>query len=321
VDFFDTPTRVIHTAFVLGAGLGTRLKSLTAHRPKPLIPVANRPLITYAFDHLLGVGVERLVVNTHWRSEAYARAFPESNYRGAALSFSDEQPEVLDTAGGIWNVRDLLGGGTFVVYNGDILSDLPLAPAIRSHREQGNEVTMVLRSHGGPLQVACDLASGRVTDIGDRVDPAAGPRFLFSGIYLVNAEFTARIPPGTKIGVVPIFCEMIRAGAKLGGVVIDEGHWWDLGSRAHYLDVHRDLAFSQRAPWIDSSAQIAADAQILGFTAVGAGARIGAGAILRDCLIWDDAEVAAGARLERCIVTTGATARGAGTDLDFPETP
>ena len=137
---------MIRTAFVLGAGLGTRLKSLTSRRPKPLIPVANRPLITYAFDHLLGVGVERLVINTHWRAEAYRRAFPEPTYRGASLVFRDEQPEVLETAGGIWNVRDLLGDGTFAVYNGDILSDLPLESAFHEHADRGNEVTMILRS-------------------------------------------------------------------------------------------------------------------------------------------------------------------------------
>lgn len=318
MDFFsDQDFRVIRTAFVLGAGLGTRLKSLTARRPKPLIPVANRPLITYAFDHLLGVGVESFVVNTHWRSEAYAETFPEPVYGGAALAFRDEQPAVLETAGGIWNVRDLLGGGTFLVYNGDILSDLPLERALREHCDRGNEVTMILRSTGGPLQVAFDAASGRVTDIGDRVDAAASPRFLFSGIYVVSASFIARIPAATKISVVPIFCDMIRAGAKLGGVVIDEGHWWDLGSREHYLGVHRDLAHDQPAPWIDPSAQIAADAHILGVTAIGAGARVGAGAVLRDCLVWDGAEVAPGAQLDRCIVTTGARGEGAHADEDF----
>jgi mannose-1-phosphate guanylyltransferase len=308
---------LIRTAFVLGAGLGTRLKSLTARRPKPLIPVANRPLITYAFDHLLGVGVEHLVINTHWQSDAYGRAFPDGTYRGAALTFRDEQPAVLETAGGIWNVRDLLGGGTFLVYNGDILSDLPLEAAIRAHFDRGNEVTMVLRSSGGPLQVAFDAASGRVTDIGERVDPAAGPRFLFSGIYLVSADFIERIPAATKISVVPIFCDMIRAGAKLGGVVIDDGHWWDLGSREHYLDVHRDLAHDRPAPWIEPSANVASDVQVFGATAIGAGARVGAGAVLRDCLIWDGAQVAPGAQLERCIVTTGACAEGTHTDADF----
>jgi NDP-sugar pyrophosphorylase family protein len=314
VDFFPP---LIRTAFVLGAGLGTRLKSLTSHRPKPLIPVANRPLITHAFDHLLDAGVERLVVNTHWRSEAYAHAFPEAQYRGAPLTFRDEQPEVLETAGGIWNVRDLLGSDPFLVYNGDILSDLPLAPAFRAHFERGHEVTMILRSHGGPLQVGCDTASGRITDIGGRVDATAAPRFLFTGIYLVDPEFIARIPAATKISVVPIFCEMIRTGAKLSGVVIDDGHWWDLGSRESYLAVHRDLARSQPAPWIAAGAHLAPDAQIIGATAIGTRARIGAGAVLRDCLVWEDAEVAPGALLERCIVTSGACAQGTHTDQDF----
>ncbi|MDB6150449.1 MAG: sugar-phosphate nucleotidyltransferase, partial [Chthoniobacter sp.] len=70
---------MIRTAFVLGAGLGTRLKTLTARRPKPLIPVINRPLITYAFEHLRDVGVQRFVVNTHWRAEAYDSAFPSGH--------------------------------------------------------------------------------------------------------------------------------------------------------------------------------------------------------------------------------------------------
>lgn len=308
---------MIRTAFVLGAGLGTRLKSLTARRPKPLIPVANRPLITYAFDHLLGIGVERLVINTHWRSEAYARFFPEPVYRAAPLAFRDEQPEVLETAGGIWNVRDLLGAGTFLVYNGDILSDLPLESAVRAHFDTGNEVTMVLRSSGGPLQVALDAASGRVTDIGNRVDAAAAPRFLFTGIYLVNSAFIARIPAATKISVVPIFCDMIRAGAKLGGVVIDEGHWWDLGNREHYLAVHGALAAQQSAPWIHPTAEVAPTATISGATAIGPGVRIGEHASVNDSLVWEGAEIASGTLLNHCIVTDGQRVEGIHSHADF----
>ena len=309
--------RVIRTAFILGAGLGTRLKSLTARRPKPLIPVANRPLITYAFDHLLAAGVERLVINTHWRSEAYARSFPEPSYRGVPLVFRDEQPEVLETAGGIWNVRDLLGTGDFFVYNGDILSDLPLQPAIDAHFAARNEVTMVLRSSGGPLQVAFDAASGRVTDIGNRIDAAAGPRFLFTGIYLVNSDFIARIPAATKISVIPIFCEMIRTDAKLGGVVIDAGDWWDLGNREQYLAVHRAFARRQSAPWIDPTAEIAATATISGATEIGARARVGAQASLHDSLVWDGAEIASGTLLNHCIVTDGQHVEGIHSHADF----
>ena len=311
----------IRTAFILGAGLGTRLRPLTLRRPKPLIPVVNRPLITYAFHHLRGVGIERLIVNTHWQAERYAEFFADGNYAGADLHFRHEFPEVLETAGGIWNVRDLLRDEPFVVYNGDIFTDLPLAPALALHRENGHEVTMVLRSKDGPLQVACETASGRVTDISGLVEPGAGPRFLFTGIYVVSPEFLRRIPPATKISVVPIFCEMIREGAKLGGVVIDGGEWWDLGSREQYLDVHAVLAArlpdTMQPPWIDATAHLAPDARITGATAIAAGARIGAGARLHDCIVWENAEVAPGAVLTRCIVTRAARAEGTHTDHDI----
>jgi NDP-sugar pyrophosphorylase family protein len=98
----------VQKAFVLGAGLGERLRPLMAQLPKPLIPVFHRPLITYAFDHLLQVGIKDFVVNTHHIPEAYAQAFPDGSYRGSAISFRNESPVRLETAGGIANVRDLL---------------------------------------------------------------------------------------------------------------------------------------------------------------------------------------------------------------------
>ena len=216
-------------------------------------------------------------------------------------------------------MRDLLRDEAFIVYNGDIFTDLPLEPALRAHRDHGHEVTMVLRSKDGPLQVACDTASGRVTDLGGRVDPASDQRFLFTGIYVVSPEFIRRIPPGTKISVVPLFCDMIRSGAKLGGTVIDDGSWRDLGSREQYLAVHATLAQDGVRPgkWIHPTAQVAPDARLTGATAVAAGARIGAGAALHDCVVWENAEVAPGAELTRCIVTRAARAEGTHTDFDF----
>ncbi len=304
---------MISQAFVLGAGLGTRLKALTQHRPKPLIPIANRPLITYAFDHLLEAGVQRFVINTHWRAEEYARAFPDAKYRGFELMFREETPEVLETAGGIRNAADLLRGGAFWVYNGDILCTLPLEKALRTHHDAGNEVTLVLRSSGGPLQVTFDQASGRILDLGKRLNPASEAQFLFSGIYLVEPEFLRRIPRG-KISVVPVFCEMIRSGAKLGGVVVDEGEWFDLGTREQIFSVHQHLG---GGPWIHPEAEVAADAAVTGASAIGAGARVGSGAKVRDCIIWDGGFVAPEADLSRCIVVTGQTGTGEQCDQDI----
>ena len=97
----------IRTAFILGAGLGTRLRPLTEHCPKPLLPVGGRPLITYVMDHCLSIGVERFIVNTHHCADAYEKAFPGWNWRGKPILFRHE-PILLDTAGGLKNIENLL---------------------------------------------------------------------------------------------------------------------------------------------------------------------------------------------------------------------
>jgi NDP-sugar pyrophosphorylase family protein len=320
---------LIKNAFVLGAGLGTRLRSLTARRPKPLIPVCNRPLITFAFDHLINAGVTKLVVNTHHRHEIYAQFFPEKKYRDVPIFFRHEEV-LLETGGGIKNVEDLLGGDPFIVYNGDILTDLPVEKAVRHHIASGNEVTLVLRSSGGPLAISLDGESGRITDIGSRLHAGVAGKFLFTGVYVVSPQFLTRIPAREKISVVPIFLEMIRRGEKLGGIVLDEGDWWDLGTREQYLAVHRhifDFGFRisdfgktlecASPNWIHATASIAPTARILGATAIGAGAVVGENAELRDCIVWENAQIAAGSSLRNCIVTAGQRVEGTHADADF----
>jgi NDP-sugar pyrophosphorylase family protein len=306
---------MIKTAFVLGAGLGTRLRPLTEVLPKPLVPVCLKPLIAYGFDHLRAHGVERFVVNTHWLPKAWTQAFPEGRYGRSSIAFRHE-PEVLETAGGIKNVEDLLGGEPFIVYNGDILTDLPLAPVLAAHKAGGHEVTMVLRSSGGPLQVAFDSKSSRVTDIGGKLG-AKEPCFLFTGIYVVEPAFLARIPAGEKIGVVRIFLEMIRQRAALGGIVVDDGHWWDLGTREKYLDVHRHFAAIDGAPWIAHDAEISPYAEISGASAIDSRVKIGADCRVVDSILWPGAEIEAASILENCIVTGREPVCGAYLNRDF----
>jgi len=308
-------------AFVLGAGLGSRLKTLTERRPKPLIPVYGKPLITFAFDQLIAAGAREIVINTHHCHEAYQAAFPAGAYRGARLIFEHE-PVLLETAGGIKNVERHFGGKAFVVYNGDALTNLPLEKALAHHQGSGNEVTMVLRSRGEPLHVA--LEGGRVVDIAGRLGVTGCQRYLFSGIYIVEPEFLRRIPERTKISVIPLFMEMIKESGKLGGVVLDEGLWWTLETRETYLDVHAALAtgdfFGDGREWrtpVDKTARVAEDARLGGFAAVGAGAVIEEGAQVTDCILWEGARVLAGSELNRCIVTCGRTAAGRQTGSDF----
>jgi NDP-sugar pyrophosphorylase family protein len=143
------------------------------------------------------------------------------------------------------------------------------------------------------------------------------PAFLFTGIYLVEPAFLQRIPTGTKISVIPLFLDMIRQGAGLGGVVIDAGRWWDLGTREEVLRVHRALAAEEAGPALAAGCEVAASARLNAACAVGAGAVIGPGAVLEDTVVWPGAKVEAESKLSRCIVTSGQVVRGTHDNIDF----
>ena len=234
-------------AFVLGAGLGTRLRPLTERRPKPLVPLYGKPLITFGFDHLIANGITSFIVNTHHCPEAYDRLLPGAHYRRLPIEYRHE-PVLLDTGGGIKNVEPFVGNEPFVAYNGDILADFPLLPSIERHLRSGNLATLILRSSGGPLHV--QSRDGLVTDIrgklakdveqasrllcqtGNRdgrptpADPQpatpSDPSYLFTGITILSPEIFRHIPPGQVVSIIPIYLDLIRAGTKIGGDVVDD---------------------------------------------------------------------------------------------------
>jgi len=308
-------------AFVLGAGLGTRLRPLTERRPKPLVPLYGKPLITFAFDHLINSGITGFVVNTHHCPEAYAGHLGGGTYRGCPLAFRHE-PVLLDTGGGIKNVEDLIGQAPFVVYNGDVLADFPLRPAIESHLASGNIATLILRSFGGPLHVQC--RDGRVTDIRKSLGNSDDPSFLFTGISILSPDIFRHIPSGEILSIIPVYLDMIRAGIPVGAMIVDDGLWFDLGNRDTYLDAHvllRNGGLSYvREGWpqaVQDSAVVEPSAQLKGVCSIGAGARVGKDVVLEDSVLWENAIVEPGARLTRCIVRDGGTAGGPACGVDF----
>src|SRR6478752_3078279 len=123
---------MITQAFVLGAGLGLRLRPLTEDLPKPLVPIFGKPLITFALDHLIAAGVKDFVVNTHHLPERWVESLGRGSYRDRPVTLLHE-PVLLETGGGIKNAERHLQEQNFLVYGGDILTDLPLAPLIDEH--------------------------------------------------------------------------------------------------------------------------------------------------------------------------------------------
>ena len=130
-------------AMVLAAGLGTRLRPLTNLVPKPLVPVANRPLLEYTFALLAAAGVREAIVNAHHLADELERGLRALDAAGIALHVSRER-RILGTAGGLKRAEAFLGGGTFLLLNGDFLVDLDLRQVLEFHSQQHATATMVL---------------------------------------------------------------------------------------------------------------------------------------------------------------------------------
>jgi NDP-sugar pyrophosphorylase family protein len=310
---------MIAQAFVLGAGLGKRLQPLTEDLPKPLVPIFGKPLLTFALDHLIALGVESFVVNTHHLPEKFAGSLGESSYRERPLRLLHE-PVLLETGGGIKNAEPFLSAENFLVYSGDILTDLPLTPLLEEHFRARNEVTLALRTTGVARKVA--FHEGRILDIGNRRGHPGN--YDYANVSLWNRRAFDRFPRGEKISFVPVLADWIDAGGKIGGVVIENGDWFNLTSPAEYLAVHRSiLAENWRPDYItpnDWPIQIAPgaivhpSAQLRGATAIGSGCRVGAGVVLEDTILWPGAQITSHAQLKRCIVRTHRTAGGIQND-------
>jgi mannose-1-phosphate guanylyltransferase len=313
----------ITQAFVLGAGLGTRLRPLTDELPKPLIPIFQKPLITFALDHLMEFGVERFIINTHRLPESFEHVFQENSYAGHSVKLVNE-PVLLDTGGGIKNVQSLLATEPFIVYSGDILTDVDLEPLIEEHFRAQNDVTLGLRRNTG-LGAGVVARDGRIVGISNESNPTEN--FDYANVSVWNADIFRRIPSNQKVSFIPIITKWIRENGRIGGVVLDDGKWFNIGSRTEYLDVHRRILREDWKPhyvktrdWperIAKSAVVDASAELHGCSVVGEHCRVGAEAILEDTILWPDAQIASQTQLHSCIVRSQKRATGIHRDIDI----
>jgi len=312
----------IKQAFVLGAGLGTRLRPLTDDLPKPLVPIFQKPLITFGLDHLIDIGIGKFLINIHRLPQAFGEAFPQHNYAGVNLKFVNE-PVLLETGGGIKNLETDLGGEPFLTYSGDVLTDIRLQPLVEEHFNRGNDVTLALRKTG--LASAIAFRQNRVVDISNRYGIPG--EYDFANIAVWNPSVFRRIPPKQKISFIPVLGDWISQGGKIGGVVLEQGNWFNLGSRAEYFEVHRAIANKGWRPahvkalewWapVHPSAVVDPSARIRGCSVIGKDCRVGAGAVLDDTILWPGAQIASKSELVGCIVRARKTVTGTHRNIDI----
>lgn len=289
---------MIRQAFILGAGLGTRLRPLTHVLPKPLVPVFHEPMAHHTLRHCQEAGITRFAINTHHLPEAWHHTYPSHTFEGAPIEFFHE-PMLLETGGGIRNIARFIGTDPVLVYNGDIFTDINIRKLITQHEASGNIATLALRSHGDNCNV--NIAGDHVTDMRNLLSNELGTH-QFTGVYCIEPEILPLIPASEVVSIVPAFIELIRQ-KKLGAVVLDEGDWFDIGDPDAYHEVHHHLR-QHRTDAIHPDAVIDPSADIDQDTCIiGPKAQIKANASLRDTIVWPGATVAPDSYLEHAIIT------------------
>ncbi|MFI5332258.1 MAG: sugar phosphate nucleotidyltransferase, partial [Desulfobaccales bacterium] len=255
-------------------------------------------------------GFLQVAVNTHHLA-AQVQQFLAGQPWGFNLSVSPE-PEILGTGGGLRGLGEMLRGGPFLAVNGDILTDLDLAAAYRSHRADA-VATLVL--HDCPPYNKVWVAEGRVVGIGEPPPEAAGPPLAYTGVQVVGSGMLEYLPAGQPYDLVTAWRQALAAGARLAALVAAP-FWQDLGTPAAYLAVHRRLLRGEAPklsryfakltdPWLGVGDVISTGAQFGGGVCLGDRVKIGAGAVLRQTVVWDEATVEPGVALEDCIVASG----------------
>lgn len=268
---------------VLAAGLGTRLRPLTLHAPKPLCPVGDRPAIDHTLRRLAESGFERAIVNVFHLPEAFDRAWCAR--QPLEVSVIREAPEILGTAGGIANARDrgLLGEGPLLLWNSDILADIDVKALTA---QPPGYARLTIGEIGRPGPVGRD-ASGTIVRLrkSARAPELAACQYL--GVAWLGEACLADLPPvGCLVGDV-LMAALLR-GERLESHA-HAGSYVDLGSTKSYLEAN--LA------WLgDRESFVAAGATVEGSirrTIVGEGAIIAASVTLDACVVWPGARVIA----------------------------
>ena len=316
----------VRAAFVLGAGLGTRLRPLTNVIPKPLLPIYGNRLITFALDHLIASGVERFVINTHHLSEQFAGFFTDQVYRGRKVDLVHE-PVLLETGGGIRNASSLFDQEPFLVYSGDILTDIDIGALLDFHFNSGSKVTLALRHTGLSTAVSFDPETNRVVDIGGLLGSELPGGIDFANVSVWNPEMTRKIPAGRKISFIPVLANAIRDGDRISGLVLDKQRWFNIGSRPEYLGIHHAVVSSGWRPsylteldWpttIAHSAVVSAGVEIGGACWIGSESRIEPRAFLRDVVVWPGSTVRSNTHLSECVVAGTEVGPGTFCRTDF----
>ena len=303
-------------AVVMAGGEGSRLRPLTSRLPKPLAPIANRPVMHHIVDLLRRHGITEIVATLHYLADEIESYFGDGTRMGVHMSYVVEDTP-LGTAGAVKMAEDRLRDDSFLIISGDAMTDLDIGAMIAAHRSQMNAATIALQSVANPLEFGVVIADedGRITRFLEK--PSWGEVFsdtINTGIYVLRPEIFDYMEAGGIYDFSKdIFPRLLHEGKRIGGYVTSD-YWTDVGNLQQYQQANYDAlggairiegAGGEISPGVFAGEGTRVDptAHIAGPVRLGKNVQIGPGAVLEGpACVGDNSTVCAGARLERAIV-------------------
>jgi mannose-1-phosphate guanylyltransferase len=288
-------------AVVLVGGEGTRLRPLTLSSPKQMLPIVGIPMIERVLAQLSSHGVDEAVLSLGYLPDAFMEAYPDGRASGVRLTYAVE-PEPLDTAGAVRFAAKFAGiGETFVVVNGDVLTDLDLTSLVAFHRERGAEGTIALHPVADPsaFGVVPTDDEGRVIAFVEKPPRDEAPtNEINAGTYVLEATVLDRIPEGGRVSIErETFPAMVRDGGLYARS--DDGYWLDTGTPSAYLQANFDYVNGRRG------AVVAPGLVDGGRGVLVEGASDVRGEVVGPSVVFAGCVVEAGARVERSVLGAG----------------
>jgi mannose-1-phosphate guanylyltransferase/phosphomannomutase len=333
---------------VMAGGFGTRIRPLSANRPKPMLPVVNRPILERVLNHLASSGMREAVLLTFYDPDKIRNAFGDGKRLGMKLHYNNADHD-WGTAGAVAHGADAVKADEYLVLSGDVICDFDLKALVAAHKEHGAVATIGLTRVANPLQFGIVIIDGEARVRRFLEKPTWGEVFsdtVNTGIYVLQAKALAQVPrTETSDFSRDLFPRLLAGGEPLYGHVL-RGYWRDIGDPESYLALHRDYfegALRLMPPgelrqiggkplWIEGKADLDPSVEVRGTVVIGPGCRIGSAVRLEDVVLgpgtvvdsraelrrtvaWDEVLVGEGARAEDAVL--GARVQvGAGTVIE-----
>jgi len=299
-------------AMILAAGKGERLRPLTREIPKPLIPVANRPLIEYNLSLLERHGIREVAINLHYLGELIRDRLGDGSRFGLKIHYSEE-PTLLGTGGGIKKLRSFFGTEPFLVINADILIDIDLKDLALFHRSRQAFATMVLRPNPDPVRYGTIETdnTGRIREFLGKIRTTEPDlqKWMFTGIHLFHPAVIDALPGKKRFCINrDVYAHWIRSNKACYGYVY-KGYWEDLGRPEEYLKANLEIV-RRKVPFefMPPEGEISEDVNFISPCLVGTGSAIGKNAVIGpEVVIGNDCHIGEGAQITQSILWPGAT--------------